>query len=82
MPAAFDGSNVACIKILLDLISVLIQNLDCGSVMAFVNVLVNVLYCLDRRTDLDIDVTVVSVIACPSIFKKSYSKEISYFAAK
>ena len=52
MPAAFDRSDIVCIKVLLDLISVLIYDLDCGSVMAFVNVLVNVLDCLNRSLTL------------------------------
>jgi hypothetical protein len=60
MPAALNRSNVTCIKIFLDLISILIKNLHCGSVMAFVYILVDILDCLDRRTDFDIDVTIVS----------------------
>ena len=35
--------------------------------MTLVDVLVNVLDCLDRRTDLDIDVAVVSEIVCQSM---------------
>jgi uncharacterized protein YlaN (UPF0358 family) len=60
MPAAFNRSNIACIKILLDLISVLIMNLKCGSIMAFINVLVNVLDGLNRRADFNIYMAVVS----------------------
>jgi hypothetical protein len=67
VPAGFNRSNVTCIKILLDLISVLIENLKGGSVMALVNIFMDIFDCLDRGTDLDIDVAVVSEIDCQSI---------------
>jgi hypothetical protein len=60
VPAAFNGSNVACIKVLLDLISVLIHNLHCGSIMAFVNIFMDIFDRFNRRADFNIDVTVVS----------------------
>jgi hypothetical protein len=68
VPAGFNRSNVTCIKILLDLISVfLIENLEGGSVMALVNIFMDIFDCLDRGTDLDIDVAVVSEIDYQSI---------------
>jgi len=62
VPAGFNRSNITCINILLDLIYVLIKDFDCGPVMALVDVLVDVLDSLNRGTDLNIDVTVVSEI--------------------
>ena len=62
VPTGFNRSNVMCIKILLDLIPVLIENLKGGSVMTLVDILVDVLDSLDRGTDLNIDVAVVSEI--------------------
>ena len=51
------GTDVACIKVLLDLIFVL-PKLHCSSVMAIVYVLVNVLDCPHIESELHIDMTV------------------------
>jgi len=57
MPACLHRPNVATINVVLDLIH--IANLHSGPVMTLVDILVDVLDCLDRSTDFHIDVTVI-----------------------
>jgi hypothetical protein len=57
LPAAFTCRDVPCIKILFDLI--LTRELQSGVVITFIDVLVDILDCLDRDADFDIDVTVI-----------------------
>ena len=52
-PVAFNRSNVVCIQIFLDFISVLvIMEFKCGAIMSFVDVLVNVLDSINWLTKL------------------------------
>src|SRR5882762_5010029 len=57
MPASLHRPNVASINVVLDFIH--IANLNSSPVMTLVDILVDVLDCLDRSTDFHIDVTVI-----------------------
>jgi len=62
MPASLAGTNITTIDILLDLINNLVTiaiHLESAEVMAFIDVLVNVLDGFNRGTDFNIDVAVV-----------------------
>src|ERR1700690_3693442 len=60
VPACFDRTNVTTINIILNLIDLLVlAHLYSGKIVALVDILVNILYGLDRRTNLDIDAAVI-----------------------
>ena len=57
MPACLHRPNVVTINVVLDFIH--ISNLHSSPVMSLVDILVDILDCLDRSTDFHIDVTVI-----------------------
>src|SRR6266850_2615936 len=83
-PTGFSSRNISGIQIFFDLISILIRYLQSCSVMTLVDVFVNVFNCLNRSTNLHIDMAIVSGrqirtvrdnipvgISVPILFKKA-----------